>query len=82
MICRTLFLSGSKVTLWCVGTVDSTSAVEQRSLDSSDASKELEPPSKKGRVSSIDVFKACTKEYESKLKEKHEDTYTPFWYKL
>ena len=30
--------NGSKVTLWCVGTVESTSAVEKRSLDSSNHS--------------------------------------------
>ena len=75
--------NGGKVMLWCVGIGESTSNHGQkRSHDDSDP--EREPASKRGKPSntSVESLKSNAKEYELQLKAKHNDTYTPFQYKL
>lgn len=64
-----------KVALWCVAIDDSCKGQKRPSSDE-------EQPKKIGKKSSIEEKRELTNEYELKLKEKHEDAYSRFQYKL
>ena len=71
--------NGGKVMLWCIGIGEK----QKRSHD--DDAPEQEPARKrpaKSTDTSVDSLKTLAKDYESQLKAKHNDAYTPFQYKL
>ena len=63
--------------LWCIG-------IGEKQKRSHDGDLEQEPARKlvKPTDTSVDSLKSLTKDYESQLKAKHSDAFTPFQYKL
>ena len=74
--------SGTKVTLWCNDCACTT--VKKSSHPGKHARLDAENDSngKKPKLSSADAKKALAEEHEQELKDKHDDKYTRFQYKL
>ena len=69
--------NGGKVTLWCVG-------IGEKQKRAHDDDSDQEPAQKRSKPSdtSVDSLRSLAKDYESQLRAKHNDAYTPFQYKL
>jgi len=87
---REILNRGDNLIFWCVGintpqTVASESRKRAPDQQDSGSDEECEPrkhKKAKKKLSKQDERKAMAEEYETTLKEKHQDTYTRFQYKL
>ncbi len=76
---------GGSLTFWCVGSDGTSRPAEnrKRTKEQQDSSTDEEDPQKKAKKNTKqEERKAIADDYESKLRQKHQDAYTRFQYKL
>ena len=72
-----LISNGERVTFWCIGKEPPANTSKKRPPRRNE--KENEPPPKK--MSKVELETEKVKDYETELKTKHENSYSPFQYK-